>query len=67
MSNFVIFKNTSFFWKWDEMINDDNYEISVRLMDWVFDVKEWSSEHTTYFEFLERHLKRFSPSAKDYA
>ena len=67
MSNLVIFKNTSFFWKWDEMIDDDNYEIPVRLMDWVFDVEEWSYEHTTYFEFLERHLHRFIPSPKDNA
>ena len=49
------------------MIDDDNYEIPVRLMDWVFDVEECSYEHTTYFEFLERHLQRFIPSAKDYA
>ena len=49
------------------MIDDDNYDISVRSMDWSFDVEEWSYEHTTYFEFLERHLKRFIPSAKDYA
>ena len=49
------------------MIDDDNFEIPVRLMDWLFHVEEWSYEHTTYFEFLERHLKRFIPSAKDYA
>ena len=49
------------------MIDDDNYEILVRSMDWVFDVEEWSYEHTTYFEFLERHLQRFIPSVKDYA
>ena len=49
------------------MIDDDNYEIPVRLMDWVFDVEEWSYEHTTYFEFLERHLHRFIPSPKDNA
>ena len=49
------------------MIDNDDYEIPVRLMDWVFDVEEWSYEHTTYFEFLERHLQRFIPSAKDYA
>ena len=67
MSNLVIFKNISIFWKWDEMIDDDNYEIQVRSIDWVFDVEEWSYEHTTYFEFLERHLKRLFPSAKDYA
>ena len=67
MSNLVIFKNTSFFWRWDEMIDDDNYEIPVRLMDWVFDVEEWSYENSTYFEFLERHLQRFIPSVKDYA
>ena len=49
------------------MIDDDNYEIPVRSMDWVFDVEEWSYEHTIYFEFLERHLQRFIPSANDYA
>ena len=49
------------------MIDDDNYEIPVHLMDLVFDVEEWSYEHTTYFEFLERHLQRFIPSVKDYA
>ena len=49
------------------MIDDDNYEIPVRSMDWVFDVEEWSFEHTTYFEFLESHLQRFIVSAKDYA
>ena len=49
------------------MRDDNNYEIPLRLIDWVFDVEEWSYEHTTYFEFLERHLKRFIPSAKDYA
>ena len=67
MSNLVIFKNTSFFWKWDEMIDDDNYEIPVRLMDRLFHVEEWSYEHTIYIEFLERHLQRFILSAKDYA
>ena len=67
MSNLVIFENTSFFEKWDEMIDDDNYEIPVRSIDWVFDVEEWSYEHATYFEFLERHLKKFIPSEKDYA
>ena len=66
MSNLVIFKNTSFFWRWDEMIDDDN-EIPVRSIDWVFDVEEWSYEHITYFEFLQRHLKRFIPSEKNYA
>ena len=49
------------------MINDDNYEASVRSIYWVFHVEEWSYEHTTYFEFLERHLQRFIPSAEDYA
>ena len=49
------------------MIDDDNYEKPIRSIDWVFDVEEWSYEHTTYFEFLERHLKRFIPSTKDYA
>ena len=49
------------------MIDDENYEIPVHSMDLVFDVEEWSYEHTTYFEFLERHLKRFIPSEKDYA
>ena len=49
------------------MIDDDNYEIPVRSMDWVFDVQEWSYERTTYFGLLERHLQRFIPSAKDYA
>ena len=44
-----------------------NYEIPVRLMDWVFDVQEWSCQHTTCFEFFERHLQRFIPYAKDYA
>ena len=48
------------------MIDDDN-EIPVRSIDWVFDVEEWSYEHTNYFEFLERRLKRFIPSEKDYA
>ena len=48
------------------MIDDDN-EIPVRSIDWVFDFEEWSYEHTTYFEFLERRLQRFIPSAKDYA
>ena len=67
MSNFVIFKNTSFFRKWDEMIDDDNCEIPVHSMDWVFEVEEWSYEHTTYFEFLERHLQKLSASVKDYA
>ena len=51
-----------FFEKWDEMIDDDNYEIPVRSIDWVFDVEEWSYEHATYFEFLKRHLKKFIPS-----
>ena len=60
-------KIQSFFEKCDEMIDDDNYEIPVRSIDWVFDVEGWSYEHTTYFEFLERHLKRFIPSEKDYA
>ena len=49
------------------MIDDDNYEIQVRLMDWMFDFEEWSYENSTYFEFLERHLQRFIPSVKDYA
>ena len=49
------------------MIDDDNYEIPVRSMDWVFDVEEGSYEYTIYFEFLERHLQRVIPSAKDYA
>ena len=49
------------------MIDVGNYEIPDRSIDWVFDVEEWSYEHTTYFEFLERHLQRFIPSAKDYA
>ena len=49
------------------MIDDEDYEIPVRSIDWVFDFEEWSYEHTTYFEFLERHLQRFIPSAKDYA
>ena len=49
------------------MIDDDNYEIPVRSMDWVFDVEEWSYEHTTYFEFLERYLQRLSSPVKDYA
>ena len=49
------------------MIGDNNYEILVRSMDWVFDGQEWSYEHTAYFEFLERYLQRFIPSAKDYA
>ena len=49
------------------MNDDDNYEIPVGSMDWVFDVEEWSYEHTRYFEFLERHLQRFIPSAEDYA
>ena len=48
------------------MIDDNNYEILVHSMDWVFDVQEWSCEHTTCFEFLERQLQRFIPSAKDY-
>ena len=56
-----------FFEKWDEMIDDDNYEIPVRSIDWVFEVEEWFYEHTTYYEFLERHLKRFIPSEKHYA
>ena len=56
-----------FFEKCDEMIDDDNYEIPVRSIDWVFEVEEWSYEHTTYFEFLARNLKRFIPSEKDYA
>ena len=60
-------KRHRFFEKWDEMIDDDNYEIQVRSIDWVFDVEEWSYEHTTYFEFLERQLKRFIRSEKDYA
>ena len=33
------------------MIDDDNYEIPVRSIDWVFDVEEWSYEHATFFEF----------------
>ena len=49
------------------MIDDDYYEKPIRSIDWVFDVEEWSYEHTTYFEFLERHLQRFIPSVKDYA
>ena len=49
------------------MIDDDNYEIRVRSIDGVFDIEEWSYDHTTYFEFLERNLKRFIPSEKDYA
>ena len=49
------------------MTNDDNYEIPVRSIDWVLDDEELSFEHTTYFEFLERHLNRFIPSEKDYA
>ena len=49
------------------MIDDDDFEISVRLMDRLFHVEELSYEHTTYIEFLERHLQRFIPSAKDYA
>ena len=49
------------------MIDDGNYEIPVRSIDWMFDVEEWSYEHTTYFEFLERHLQMFIPSAKDNA
>ena len=48
------------------MIDDDN-EIPVRSIDWVFDVEEWSYEHITYFEFLQRHLKRFIPSEKNYS
>ena len=48
------------------MIDDDN-EIPVRSIDWVFDVEEWSYEHITYFEFLQRHLKSFIPSEKNYA
>ena len=56
-----------FFEKCHEVIDDDNYEIPVRSIDWVFDVEEWSYEHATYFEFLERHLKRFISSEKDYA
>ena len=48
------------------MIDDDN-EIPVRSIDWVFDVEEWSYEHATYFEFLERHLKKCIPLEKDYA
>ena len=42
-------------------MDNDNYEIPVHSMDLVFDGEEWS------FEFLERHLKRLIPSAKDYA
>ena len=49
------------------MIDDDNYEIPVRSMDWIFDVQEWYFEHKTYFEFLERHLQSLSPSVKNYA
>ncbi len=49
------------------MTNDHNSEIPVRSIDWVFDVEEWSFEHTTYFEFLERHLNRFILSEKYYA
>ena len=60
-------KINRFFEKCDEMIDEDNYEIPVRSIDWVFDVEEWSYEHATYFEFLERHLKKFIPSEKDYA
>ena len=48
------------------MIDDDN-EIPVRSIDWVFDVEEWSYQHTTYFKLLERHLKWFISSEKDYA
>ena len=48
------------------MIDDDN-EIPVRSIDWVFDVEEWSYEHITYFEFLQRHLNRSIPSEKNYA
>ena len=49
------------------MIDDNNYEMPVRSMDWVSDVQEWSYEYSTYFEFFERHLQRLSPSVKDYA
>ena len=49
------------------MTDDDSYEIPVHSIDWVFDVEEWSYEHTTYFEFLEEHLQRFIPPAKCYA
>ena len=49
------------------MIDDDNYEIPVRSIDWVFDVEEWSYDHTAYFEFLERNLKRFILLEKDFA
>ena len=49
------------------MIDDDNYEKPIRSIDWVLDVEEWSFEHTTYFELLERRLNRFIPSEKDYA
>ena len=48
------------------MIGDDNCEIPVRLMDWILDVQECYCEHTTFFEFLERYLQTFIPSAKDY-
>ena len=49
------------------MIDNDNYEIPVRSIDLVFDFEEWSYEHTTYFEFLERHQKGFIPLETDYA
>ena len=48
------------------MIDDDNYDISVRSMDWLFDVQDWSYEYATYFEFFERHLQRLSPMVRDY-
>ena len=49
------------------MTDDDNYEIPVRSMDWVLGIQEWSHEHTTYFEFIERHLQKLNASVKDYA
>ena len=48
------------------MIDDDN-EIPVRSIDWVFDVEEWSYEHITKFELQQRHLKRYITSEKNYS
>ena len=48
------------------MEDDDEYNISVRSMDWAFDVQEWSYEYAIYFEFFERHLQRLRPMAREY-
>ena len=48
------------------MIDDDNYEIPVRSIDWVFEVQEWSYEYTNYFEFFEREIQKLREIPRDY-